>query len=62
MVHILMLLWQHSWFQFSSRFESFITICDSIRREHRPISNIHNFLIAQHLPIKVLEADEALKR
>ena len=29
MVHILMSLWQHSWFQFSFRFESTVAICDS---------------------------------
>ena len=32
MVHILMLLWQHSLFQFSFCFASNITICDFIRR------------------------------
>ena len=28
MVHILMLLWQHSWLKFSFHFESTITICE----------------------------------
>ena len=31
-VHILMLLWQHAWSQFSFRFESTIINCDSIKR------------------------------